>query len=185
MRHKSDFPALGEAVARIHRVACDEQANLSNLANEILKDVALTHKLLRLVNSASFVHAGGGTIGTVSRAVALVGLSGVRNMALSLVLLEHMRDRAHAQALTQEFLRALMAGMLAQGFSQTPQEREEAFIGAMFRNRSIELPLCHSLRSRIEATNRTGEIVNKWEPTHSAQRQGNRHPSDPRLGVEQ
>jgi hypothetical protein len=102
-------------------VASDEQANLSSLSNEILKDVALTHKLLRLVNSASFVHAGGGTIGTVSRAVALVGLSGVRNMALSLVLLEHMRDRAHAQALTQEFLRALMAGMLAQGFSQTPR----------------------------------------------------------------
>ena len=49
MAHKSDFPALGEAVARIHRVASDEQANLSNLANEILKDVALTHKLLRLV----------------------------------------------------------------------------------------------------------------------------------------
>ena len=32
---------------------------------------------------------GGGSISTVSRAVALVGFAGIRNMALSLVLLEH------------------------------------------------------------------------------------------------
>ncbi len=165
MRHKSDFPALGEAVARIHRVASDEQANLSSLSNEILKDVALTHKLLRLVNSASFVHAGGGTIGTVSRAVALVGLSGVRNMALSLVLLEHMRDRAHAQALTQEFLRALMAGMLAQGFSQTPLEREEAFIGAMFRNLGrllVGFYFAEEAQEVRELAARVGESTAAW-----------------------
>ncbi|MCA6218067.1 HDOD domain-containing protein [Ideonella sp. B7] len=165
MRHKSDFPALGEAVARIHRVASDEQANLSSLANEILKDVALTHKLLRVVNSASFVHAGGGTIGTVSRAVALVGLSGVRNMALSLVLLEHMADRSHAQALTQEFLRALMAGMLAQSLGQTPQEREEAFIGAMFRNLGrllVGFYFAEEAREVRELAERVGETRAAW-----------------------
>jgi hypothetical protein len=47
----------------------------------------VSHKLLRLVNSASFQHAGGGTISTVSRAIALIGFAGVRNIALSLVLL--------------------------------------------------------------------------------------------------
>jgi predicted Ser/Thr protein kinase len=39
-------------------------------------------------------HAGGGTISTVSRAVALIGFAGVSNMALSLVLLEHMQNKA-------------------------------------------------------------------------------------------
>ena len=66
-------------------------------ADEILKDVALTNKLLRLVNTAHFTHGGGGGISTVSRAVALVGFAGIRNMALSLVLLEHMQ-RQGAQA---------------------------------------------------------------------------------------
>ena len=37
--------------------------------------------------------AGGGSISTVSRAVALVGFAGIRNMALRLVLLEHMQDK--------------------------------------------------------------------------------------------
>ena len=54
MRHKSDFPALSDSVVRIQRVATSENESLNSLAAEILKDVALTHKLLRLVNTAHF-----------------------------------------------------------------------------------------------------------------------------------
>ena len=49
MRHKSDFPALSDSVARIQRVANSEDDSISDLTHEILKDVALTNKLLRLV----------------------------------------------------------------------------------------------------------------------------------------
>ena len=74
MRYKSDFPALSASVTRIQALSDAEHESLNVLSNEILKDVALTHKLLRLVNSASFVHAGGGTIGTVViREVDLMG----------------------------------------------------------------------------------------------------------------
>ena len=73
MRHKSDFPALSDSIARIQRIAASENESLASLSSEILKDVALTNKLLRLVNSAHFTHAGGGSISTVSRAVALIG----------------------------------------------------------------------------------------------------------------
>ena len=96
MRHKSDFPALSDSVARIQRVASSEDDSISDLTREILKDVALTHKLLRLVNSVLFAHASQGSVSTVSRAVSLVGFNAVRNMALGLVLLEHMQDRQHA-----------------------------------------------------------------------------------------
>ena len=138
MRHKSDFPALSDSVARIQRVAASEHENLGTLAGEILKDVALTHKLLRLVNTAHYSHAGGGSISTVSRAVALMGFAGVRNLALSLVLVEHMNDKLHAQQIKQEFLRALLAGTLAEELSggslRAHGGAEEAFLGAMFRN---------------------------------------------------
>ena len=138
MRHKSDFPALSDSVARIQRVAASEHENLGTLAGEILKDVALTHKLLRLVNTAHYSHAGGGSISTVSRAVALMGFAGVRNLALSLVLVEHMNDKLHAQQIKQEFLRALLAGTLAEELGGSgPRQHgaaEEAFLGAMFRN---------------------------------------------------
>jgi serine/threonine protein kinase len=134
MRHKTDFPALSDSVVRIQRVANSENESVSSLSNEILKDVALTNKLLRLVNTAHFSHAGGGSISTISRAVALIGFAGIRNMALSLVLLEHMHDKAHANQLKEEFLRALMAGTLAGELCSLARDSEEGFIGAMFQN---------------------------------------------------
>ncbi len=134
MRHRSDFPALSSAVTRIQRVAASENESLNSLSQEILKDVALTHKLLRLVNSAHYSQAAAGGVHTVSRAVALVGFAGIRNMALSLVLLEHMQDKAHVQALREEFLRSLLAAHLAGEVMSVPREAEEAFIGALFQN---------------------------------------------------
>jgi serine/threonine protein kinase len=93
--------------------ATSETESLASLSDEILRDVALTNKLLRMVNTAHFTPCRRGTISTVSRAVALVGFAGIRNMALSVVLLEHMQTRQHAAQLKEEFLRALMAGTLA------------------------------------------------------------------------
>ena len=132
MRNKTDFPALSESIGKIQRMASSDTESISSVTNEILKDVALTNKLLRLVNSAHY--ARGDSIGTVSRAVVLVGFNGIRNMALSLVLLEHMQDKGNAHLLKEEFLRALMAGSIASELGPTLKEGEEAFIGALFQN---------------------------------------------------
>ncbi len=133
MRHKSDFPALTGHVLRIQRMANSDSESLSSLADEILKDVALTQKLLRLVNTAQYRRNGHG-VATVSRAVALVGLAGIRNLALSLVLVEHMKDKAHAQRLKEEFLRSMLAAQVAHALSEGARDAEEAFLGAMFYN---------------------------------------------------
>ena len=102
MRHKSDFPALTEHVLRIQRMANSDTDNLNQVAEEILKDVALTHKLLRLVNTMQY-RRDGFAAGTVSRAVALVGLAGIRNLALSLVLVDHTKHKDHAHRLKHGF----------------------------------------------------------------------------------
>ncbi len=133
MRNKGDFPALSASVGRIQKVVTSENESLASLSAEILKDVALTNKLLRMVNTAHFSQSGG-AVSTVSRAVALVGFAGIRNMALSLVLMEHMQDKAHAQLLREEFLRALMAGTLAHELTPAARDAEEAFLGSMFQN---------------------------------------------------
>ncbi len=134
MRHKSDFPALTDAIGRIQRLTQSENESLASLSNEILKDVALTQKLLRLVNTAQYRHTGGGGISTVSRAVALIGFAGIRNLALSLVLLERMENKSHAKRLREDYLRSLMAASLARELCPNPREAEEAFLGAMFHH---------------------------------------------------
>lgn len=134
MRHKSDFPALSDAISSIQRLTQSEHESLASLSNEILKDVALTQKLLRLVNTAAYRHTGGGGISTISRAVALIGFAGIRNLALSLVLLERMENKGHAQRLREDFLRSLMAASLARELCSNPREAEEAFLGAMLHH---------------------------------------------------
>ncbi len=134
MRHKTDFPALSSSVLRIQRIAGSETEGIGRLAEEILCDVSLTNKLLRMVNTVHFSSVAGGGVATVSRAVALVGFAGIRNMALSVVLLEHMGDKGHAAVLKEEFLRALMAGTLAGELTRSSRESEDAFLAAMFQN---------------------------------------------------
>jgi hypothetical protein len=94
MRFKSDFPALSASMARVQALAQSDTDSMQALSDEVLKDVALTQKLLRVVNTAHYRRAGTDPISTVSRAVAMIGAGGVRNMALSLMLLDRMQDKA-------------------------------------------------------------------------------------------
>jgi serine/threonine protein kinase len=136
MRHKSDFPALSEAISTINRLAASDQESVSSLSNTILKDVALTNKLMRLVNSAFYKQAGGGTISTISRAVMILGFGTVRSIATSLILMEHLQNKGQATQLREEFVRAIMSGILARDMAKKGMAKdfEEAFICSMFHN---------------------------------------------------
>ncbi|MDD2741161.1 MAG: HDOD domain-containing protein [Rhodocyclaceae bacterium] len=136
MRHKTDFPALSESVSAINKIANSETESINKLSNSILKDFSLTNKLLRLVNSAYFRPAGGGSISTVSRAVIVLGFEAVRNIAITVLLFEHMQNKGNAQQLKEEFLRANMAGILAKDISAVAQMRdlEQVFICSLFHN---------------------------------------------------
>jgi HD-like signal output (HDOD) protein len=131
MRHKTDFPALSDAVVRIQRVTQSENASIAGVTDEIVRDVALTNKLLRMVNTAHFRNAGAGTIASVPRAVSLVGLAGIRTMALSLVLLEHMQDKAHVARLKEMFLMAMMTGTLCDELTPLAKAHDEPFLAGM------------------------------------------------------
>jgi HD-like signal output (HDOD) protein len=133
MRSKTDFPALSASVSRVQALSESDTDSLQTLCDEILQDVALTQKLLRVVNTAHYRRAGTDPISTISRAVSLIGVAGVRNLALSLMLLDHMQDQSHAQQLKQAFLHTVMAGTLASELAANPREAEEVFVGALFR----------------------------------------------------
>ncbi|MFO1341269.1 MAG: HDOD domain-containing protein, partial [Burkholderiaceae bacterium] len=156
MRLHGDFPALSDSVVRIQRVTASEKESLNALSAEILKDVALTQKLLRLVNTAHFRHVGAGEIATVSRATALIGFAGIRNMALSVVLLEHMKDQTHAQRMKELFLQALLTGTLVDQLSPPSREREEAFLGGMLSHLGRMLAEYYFPEEAAQVRQRTG-----------------------------
>ncbi|MFN4104283.1 MAG: HDOD domain-containing protein [Tepidimonas sp.] len=137
----ADFPALSAQVMRVQVLAGDERENLHRLAEEILKDVALTQKLLRLVNAAPYVASRGGVV-TVSRALSLLGMSAVRGVAASLVMLEQWDNRAQADRVRESFARALLAAELASDLYGQGTEREEVFLAALFQGLGRMLTAC-------------------------------------------
>jgi HD-like signal output (HDOD) protein len=123
-------------VTAINKIANSESESIDKLSNTILKDFALTNKLLRLVNSAYFRPAGGGSISTVSRAVVVLGFEAVRNIAITVLLFEHLQNKGNANQLKEDFLRANLAGVLAKDIGATAKMRdlEQSFICALFHS---------------------------------------------------
>lgn len=159
MQAESDFPALSEAIGDINRIASSDREGVNELSNHILKDFALTNKLLKLANVAFYNQVGGGSISTISRAVVILGFDAVRSIALSLILFDNLENKAHAQQLKEEFVKVLYAGMLAREMAGRAQVKdvEEAFIGAMLHKLGRMLAMFYFpeetalIRQRVEA----------------------------------
>jgi len=136
MRFKMDFPALSHHIMEINKkTASFDQTSAADLANVILKDYGLTSKLLKLVNS-TFYRRSSTRISTVSRAVTLLGFEQVRTAALSLMLMEHVRNGQQREDLKDEVITGFLNGVIGKDMAEKIRfkEPEEAFICAMFHN---------------------------------------------------
>jgi len=136
MKHKGDFPTFSQYIVEINQKASVRERNFtsaSQLANVIVKDIALTNKLLKLVNSAFYGTSSAGAVTTVSRAVVMLGFEQVRCAAASLMLFDHLQNKSQKAELqdtaASSFLSAIIAKDLAKRVGV--QSTEEAFICAM------------------------------------------------------
>ena len=87
VRQIGALPALPGAAARAARLALMEREHTEELAQVVLRDPALSFELLKSVNSAQVRGtqvSGNGPVLTVRRAIAMIGLDGVRRCALGL-----------------------------------------------------------------------------------------------------
>jgi HD-like signal output (HDOD) protein len=142
---EGDFPAASRSIGTVNRIAEGaETENSAMLANAVLEDVALTHKILRVVNSATF-RLQGGAVSTVSRAVMILGFDTIRNLAVALLLIDNLQDRAQADALRETFVRALLAGLMARHLAPAAgvRQSEEAFVCALFHDLGRMVALLH------------------------------------------
>ncbi len=133
IRHKGDFPSLSATISAVNRAASSEREPVEVLCNAILRDFALTNRLLKIVN-ASHLNQFGGSISTVSRAIAILGYNSVCNVAMTLVLFEHMQERTNVSALKDQVVAAYFSGLIARELCARAELRdaEEALICAMF-----------------------------------------------------
>ncbi len=146
MQRKQDFPAISTNITQItRRSSHDTNSSASELANIILKDYALTTKLLRLVN-ASFYGQFGGEITTISRAVIILGFEQVRAAALSIILFEHLQNNKQATELKGAACGALMSGIISREQAELMgdidnDDVETSFVAAMFHKLGKQLAI--------------------------------------------
>lgn len=134
MRRTGDFPTISRTLSDINRLTGDDGvANADKLANVILRDFALTGKLLKLVNSA-FYGARATEITSISQAVVFLGVEKVRMTANSLTFFGQMKGDSSVlkDSMTKSFLSGLISRHLAQ--REKLPGAEEAFICGMCQN---------------------------------------------------
>jgi len=144
LRQAGDVPAMSQVLRDIEELTRGEHQSLRQLTRSVMKDLALTQRLLRLVNSSLYRPSGHDAVSTVSRALQVLGLDTVRSLALSLKLFERLGRGRTAERLSDEFIRSTFAAA-ASRLLLAPGTRlwEEAGLAALFHRLGQVLVINH------------------------------------------
>jgi len=131
---KNELPIFKYTVNAISDVVSKDATSTSDLSRIILRDASLTARVLRLANSVTY-NVTGSTISTVSRAIVYLGFNLVRDMSMSLAIIDALlsgKTKEHALKLMAE---SFHAAVQARDFAERrgDDDVEEVFIAALLR----------------------------------------------------
>jgi hypothetical protein len=132
--HLPALPSVSSMVVRLTRM---ERERTNEMAEQILLDMAVSFEMLRQVNSADVQGrqaSGSGPVLTIRRAVAMVGLDGVRRAASALRAWPGPLSESGAAALHRLMQRVRLAGHLAQLLRPRGYDPEVIFLIAVMQN---------------------------------------------------
>ena len=131
---EKQLPVFDETVGRILGLAQDEVTSASALAQVVLQDAHMTSQVLRLVNSPLYGHCRSVKgASTVSRAIVVLGFNAVRNMCLTVTLVDELVKGSARKRLLQGLGQAIHASVHARGFAldRGDPSPEEIFIATL------------------------------------------------------
>jgi non-specific serine/threonine protein kinase len=131
------LPALPGITRRMARLSITDSQRTDEIAEQLLQDMALSFELLRTVNSAQVRGtqvAGNGPVLTLRRAIALLGVDGVRSAALALRHWPGPMDEAGAAALGRVMNHVRLAGHAAQALRPPGYDPEVVYLVAVLQN---------------------------------------------------
>lgn len=128
------FAGLGASVQTISQLTDDADGGTKEITATILRDAALTSKLLRLSNSGA---RGGRNVSTIDQALIILGLNTVKSVALSLALLNSLSNKPQSKQLHAEIVAAYFCGSLAHEITRCNAPRynaQEAQVCGLMQN---------------------------------------------------
>lgn len=156
LAERGNFPAVSRFLTEVLAASRSEQVSTQHLSTLILKDFSLTNAILRVVNSAYYRSSTDQQISTISRAILLLGLDTVSNIAVGLTVFERLRGGDDARELKGLTVVSLLSGLYARelaGMIHHPQP-EEAFICGLMHELG-RLAVAYQLPDRYRAILRT------------------------------
>jgi eukaryotic-like serine/threonine-protein kinase len=137
MRAVGVLPASPGGAERAARLALMDRGRTDELAEVLLDDVGLALELLRAVNTAQVRGAqvsGNGPVLTIRRSLAMIGLEGVRRVALALRPWPGPLAEQHADDLQAAMDRARRAGRVAMSIRPAGYDPEVVYLIALLQN---------------------------------------------------
>lgn len=132
---EQELPIFKYTVNAIGDVVNNEESSTAELAQIILRDASLTARILRVANSTVY-NPSSTPINTVSRAIVFIGFDLVRNLSLSLAVIEALLgDKATEDShklMAKSFHAAIQARRLAE--QRGDDAPEEVFIAALLHH---------------------------------------------------
>ncbi|GAA5316593.1 MAG: hypothetical protein AseanaTS_17970 [Candidatus Pelagadaptatus aseana] len=132
---KRDMPVLAGIVKELNDLTGNDEADVNQLAEVILKDANLTSQVLRIANSVHY-NPSNYPINTVSRAIVLIGFNGVRAICISVMVIDSLLGKEPRERLLEQMACAFHAAVQARHLvRRTDAEvQEEVFIAALLYN---------------------------------------------------
>ena len=130
------FAGLGASVKLISTLGDDSDGDTREIVASILRDAALTAKLLRIANSSRNAR-GGRNIATIDQALAILGLNTVKSVAMSLALLGSLSHKPQSKHLHAEIVAAYFCGSFAYELTRLNAPRfnaQEAQVCGLMQN---------------------------------------------------
>ncbi len=160
MEKVGDLPVFNATVNQICNLSSDPTSDAMQLSQQVLKDANLSARLLRLANSPYYAR-GTKRIEVVSRAVIVLGFDTVKNLCLTLKLIESFQSEHPAidmeRLLVQSFISAGFARDLA--LRGGVKDAEHTYTCALLHNLG-EIAVAYFLPEHyleIERLNQAGE----------------------------
>lgn len=133
---KEEMPVFQATVSSIAHIASREESSASELASTILRDPTLSAKILKFSNSQFYRSSATGVINTVSHAVVILGFKVIRELSLSLSIIDSLLEKDPrknlARLLAKSFFAAVHSRTLAKEMGH--KDLEEIFIAALLHD---------------------------------------------------
>jgi HD-like signal output (HDOD) protein len=132
---KVDMPILSTVMRQLSKLTGDDDTEVNQLAEVILKDPHLTSQILRIANSVQY-NPSSTQISTVSRAIVLLGFRGVRSLCISLMVVDSLLGKEPRERLLLTMAKAFHAAVQARAIYKKISDKchEEVFIAALLHN---------------------------------------------------